>query len=188
MSTSQASWLIYPPPLSGGTAGGDLAGEYPSPSVAALTETSGPASLVIGAIADGEALRRVGATLVGYQPTIVAYPIGAKFNDHGKFGIANGKSSDNDDSSKPKTRQPIVAAGTITGVAFQTQSADTTSQMKIHINGVVQATFTLASISPLYAGFEAVSVAVALGGHVEIEFDAGTDPGESTWAFLQVLS
>jgi len=140
VSTSQASWLIYPP-----------------------------------ALADGAL-------------TIAAYPIGAKFNDLGKFGIANGSSADNDNASAPKTRQPIVAAGTITGVAYQTQAGDATSQMKIHINGVVQATFTLASVSPLYAGLEAVSVAVAVGGHIEIEYDAGTAPGESTWAFLQVLS
>jgi len=51
-----------------GSAGGDLGGTYASPSVAAITETTGPTSLTIGAIAVGETLRRVGSTVVGYTP------------------------------------------------------------------------------------------------------------------------
>lgn len=51
-----------------GAASGDLAGTYPAPSVAAMTTTTGPTSLTIGAIAAGETLRRVGSTIVGYTP------------------------------------------------------------------------------------------------------------------------
>ncbi len=187
----------FPPPGGGGgggggaptgAAGGDLGGTYPSPSVTALTETSGPTSLVVGAVADGEALRRSGAAVIGYAPIIVAYPIAAKFNGLGSFGLANGKTSDNDDTSKPKTRQPIAVSGTITAVGYQTQGGDATSTMKIHINGAVQATLALTNINANLGGVETVSVAVSAGDYIELEYDAGTAPNESSWLFVQEVS
>ena len=48
-----------------GLAGGDLAGAYPNPTVAALTETGGPTQLVITGIPDLTLLRRNGATIEG---------------------------------------------------------------------------------------------------------------------------
>jgi hypothetical protein len=50
-----------------GAASGDLGGSYPSPTVAqarGLRETSGPTTLTVGAMADGEIAIRSGATLV----------------------------------------------------------------------------------------------------------------------------
>lgn len=61
-ATLDTSTASRPP---SGAASGDLGSTYPSPTVAALTTTTGPTSLVIGAVADGETLVRSGSTIIG---------------------------------------------------------------------------------------------------------------------------
>ena len=153
----------------------------------AITETSGPTSLVAGAIADGELLKRVGNTLVGYSPIIACCTFGGKSDSLGKFLIANGKSSDNDDSTKPKTRQPIAFDGTLKKLVYKTKEGDTSTTMKIHINGVVEETVTLSSMNANNGGVEPVNVSVLSGDYVEIEYDANQKCGECTMYFIQEL-
>jgi hypothetical protein len=51
-----------------GAASGDLGGTYPSPTATqsrGLRETAGPTTLTMGAVADGQMLKRSGSTIVG---------------------------------------------------------------------------------------------------------------------------
>lgn len=114
----------------------------------------------------------------GASPKILI-PFGGKLNDAGKFAICNGMSTTADNASAPRTRAPIPVDGTLIAIAYQTQAADATSTLKIHVNGVVEATETLSSVNANFGGVETISVSVSAGDYAEIELDAGTDPNES---------
>ncbi|NRA75123.1 MAG: hypothetical protein HRU16_04210 [Planctomycetes bacterium] len=120
----------------------------------------------------------------GGTDRIACCPFGAKSDSTGKFLIANGKSSDGDDSTKPKTRQPIGITGTLIVLAYKTKEATNTTLMKIHVNGSVEATVPLANINANFGGVETISVSVVAGDYVEIEYDDDDKPGESTMYFI----
>ena len=119
---------------------------------------------------------------------IACCPFGAKSDGTGNFLIANGKSSDGDDSTKPKTRQPIAMDGTLIRLAYKTKDGDTTTQMKIRVNGAVEQTVVLSSMNANDGGVETISVSVTAGDYVEIEYDDDQKPGECTMYFIQELS
>lgn len=48
-----------------GAASGQLGGSYPGPDVRGLRTTTGPTLLTVGAVADGEFIKRVGSTVIG---------------------------------------------------------------------------------------------------------------------------
>ena len=111
---------------------------------------------------------------------------GGKSDSTGKFLIANGKSSDPDDSSKTKTRSPIVYDGTLTKLAYQTKEGTSSTRMKIHINGSVEETVTLSNINANFSGVETISVSVVEGDYVEIEYDGSDKPGECIMKVINV--
>jgi len=102
---------------------------------------------------------------------------GAKLDMAGRFMQANGRSSDADETSKAKTRQPLTA-GTITKLSYRTKAASTSSVMKLHVNGIVKETITLTNLSS-FGGVETLSTVVADSDYCELEWDSGTAPGES---------
>lgn len=121
----------------------------------------------------------------GYSgPTTEQLDFGAKSDNIGKFLVAHGTSDKADDSTKTKTRLGVSWNGTIVGINYMTSEADTTTQMKIHVNGVVQETFLLTNVNANFTGNETLNTSVNAGDYVEIEYDAGQKPGECTMRLI----
>jgi len=104
---------------------------------------------------------------------------GAKSDGYGKMLVVNGKSSDSDQYSTYRTRSPVFISGDIIGLAYYTKEANTTTKMKLHINGVVVQTIYLVSINSNKTGREDFTAqSVSPGDFVEIEWDGGQKPSE----------
>ncbi len=120
----------------------------------------------------------------GTTAKMACCPYGAKSDSTGKFLIANGKSTDADDSSKPKTRHAAPLAGTLIALVYQTKEGTTDTQMKVHKNGASAQTVTLDNINATFGGAETLSISVVAGDKLEIEYDADDKPGECTMYFV----
>lgn len=123
--------------------------------------------------------------------------MGGKSDGVGRFLNANGASTMGDDTSKARTRSPvIVPVGTtakIVGIAYQTNVGTSVIGMKVHRNGLVVQTFTLASINVNDGGQEDwAGWSVSTGDYLELEYDSdggvGDEPGESIWWFLMEVT
>ncbi len=131
----------------------------------------------------GEATGMKWATPPGaYQ--LITLSFGAKSDSKGKFLIANGKSTDADDSSKPRTRLPIPFTGTLIVLSYQTKEATSSTQMRIHISGSVEETVVLANVNADYGGVETINVGVTQGQYAEVEYDDDDKPGECTMSLI----
>jgi len=125
----------------------------------------------------------------GGSTKIAVGHFGGKFNSVATFVPHLGKSTDVCQATSYKVRCPIPAAGTLSEVSYQCRYGDTTTQMKIHINGTVEETFTLSDIGGTYnSGVETVSVSVLAGDVLELEYDDFQKPGEGTWIVMMELS
>lgn len=76
-----------------GSAGGQLGGSYPNPDVRGLRETAGPTELSMGAVADGEYLRRVGSAIVGASAGGGGDPQVSVFQQQESSGTGGGSNS-----------------------------------------------------------------------------------------------
>jgi hypothetical protein len=138
-----------------GVASGDLAGSYPSPTVTqarGLRETTGPTTLAMGAVADGEFLKRSGSSVIGGSPgaasltlTTVEVNLGTISRRGGKFNITTSGLTSGKAVSIMQANGPYTGKGSRTDEAEMdglTVSGKTTSATNIecfwHTRGFVK--------------------------------------------------
>ena len=117
--------------------------------------------------------------------TVSGVPVtfGATFlvTDAGEFAAANGAGLAVSLVSGTDSEAACPVAGSAAALAWSTAAADGTTVVKLHLNGGLAATVTLSGADGAAA---LTPFAVAAGDRLQLEYDAGTAPGISTWSVL----
>lgn len=159
----------------------DVAGEIAA--VAAATVAPGDLVLIED-VDDGDQKKQttaqdiadLGAAAVGY-----ALSWGANMGSASNNALANGiaTAASPGASFDHRTEHTVPKAGTVVALAWNTQLADATTDIKIHKNNDGSPiTVDLTGASGAVSG---LSLAVAAGDQLAIEFDAGTAPALGTY-------
>lgn len=150
--TAAANIAIAGAPPSG-SAGGDLGGSYPTPTVVAAEETGGPTRLAFGAIPDGDFLKRSGSAIIG------AASGAGTISDITSTGSTITVSS----PTGPTTNVDLPASG-VTAATYG--SASNVGQFTVDAEGRITA-----------------AANVSIGGGVVVGADGWVDDTAETWTF-----
>ena len=138
---------------------------------------------VVALLATADVLARAQAGVTSGGPLGVPVTFGATFlvTDAGEFAAANGAGLAVSLVSGTDSEAACPVAGSAAALAWSTAAADVTTVIKLHLNGGLAATVTLSGAdgAASFAPF-----VVAAGERLQLEFDAGTAPGISTWSVL----
>lgn len=105
-----------------GSAGGDLAGSYPNPTVAAIHESG--TQLVIGSIPDGSFLKRSGATVIGGTPSGSGNVTGPSSSTDSDIVLFDGTSGEMIKDSGHAIGDFLLKANNLSDVANATTALD----------------------------------------------------------------
>jgi hypothetical protein len=119
------------------------------------------------------------SALGGYGYT---YPFGANFPgvaQQGRFHLANGAanaSSSNVSPPDPSAAMTIAKSGTLKRIAWNTSTANATTVYTVWKNGAAIISVALTGVQGVIT---TLSIAVASGDTIAIEYDSGAAPGNS---------
>lgn len=100
----------------------------------------------------------------------------------GSFLKPHGMPNTTDAAYSNITKNPVTMTGTINNLSFFHDGDFTTNNctIKIHVNGVVQATLVAVAGPQLVDVFTAIGVAVNAGDIIGVEYDAGVTPPDES--------